>query len=107
MLLPLAAICAILAVLWPAARKKMGFIGPALALLALILVPLTTSASEALKQVTPPNPRIEKHTELGDQALIWAAPLFVFATLWWICTHRGSETDSRSVASGSGRRRKN
>lgn len=82
-LLPLAAICAVLGVVWPAARRKLGIITPIVALVALIFVPLTTGAGEALEKKTPPDALVERHAELGDQALIWAAPLFVFAFLWW------------------------
>ena len=80
---PLAAICAVLGVVWPAARRKLGVITPILALIALVFVPLTTSAGESLEKKTPPDALVERHAELGDQALIWAAPLFVFAFLWW------------------------
>lgn len=91
-LLPLAAICALLGVLWPAARRKLGVITPILALIALIFVPLTTSAGEALEKKVPPGPLVEKHAALGDQALIWAAPLFVFAALWWALHTRWMES---------------
>lgn len=83
-ILPLAAICAVLGVLWPAARRKLGVITPILALIALVFVPLTTSAGESLENKTPPDALVERHAELGDQALIWAAPLFVFAFIWWV-----------------------
>lgn len=82
-ILPLAAICAMLGVVWPAARRKLGVITPILTLIALVFVPLTTSAGESLETKTPPDALVERHAELGDQALIWAAPLFVFAFLWW------------------------
>jgi uncharacterized membrane protein len=96
-LLPLAAICAVLSVVWPAARRKLGVITPLLALVALVLIPLTTSAGEALDKKTPPNSLIEKHAALGDQALIWAAPLFVFAFVWWALHTRWSETKIDSL----------
>ncbi|WP_020110030.1 DUF2231 domain-containing protein [Nocardia sp. 348MFTsu5.1] len=91
-LLPLAAICAVLSVVWPTARRKLGVITPILALVALVLVPLTTSAGESLEQKVPPNALVENHAELGDQALIWAAPLFVFAAIWWALHHKWTES---------------
>ena len=47
---PLAALCALLAVAWPAARRRLGIVTPLIALAALVSVPLTTEAGEWLEE---------------------------------------------------------
>lgn len=81
--IPLAAIIAVLAACWPAARRWLGPATPLVALVAVVVTPLTTSAGEALEKRTRPNPALETHANLGDQMIYWVAPLFVLATLMW------------------------
>ncbi|MGW0035412.1 DUF2231 domain-containing protein [Gordonia sp. NPDC003376] len=81
--IPLAAILGLLAVLWPAARRRLGWFTPLVALVAMIATPLTTSAGEALEKVTPKTPDLEHHTELGGMMIGWVAPLFVTIVLFW------------------------
>lgn len=85
-LIPFAALFAVLGVVWPAARRKLGIITPIIAALALTFTPIATSAGESLEETTPPSAVLDRHTELGDQMIYWAAPLFVFAFLWWAFT---------------------
>ncbi|WP_051266451.1 DUF2231 domain-containing protein [Nakamurella lactea] len=85
-LVPLAALLLVLAALWPAAHRRLGVVTPAVALIALVLVPITTSAGEALLARLPfreTNPLIRAHTELGDELLPWVVGLFVAALLVW------------------------
>lgn len=82
--IPLAALLGIVAVVWPAARRRIGIIAPIVGLVAVVMTPLTTSAGEALeKSRMPLNPDLADHVELGDQMIIWVAPLFVFIVLFW------------------------
>ncbi|GAA1456979.1 DUF2231 domain-containing protein [Williamsia maris] len=85
-LIPLSALFAVLGVVWPAARRKLGIITPIVAAVALAFTPIATSAGESLEKKTPPSAVLDRHTELGDQMIYWAAPLFVFAFLWWAFT---------------------
>lgn len=82
-LIPLAALFAVLGVVWSAARRKLGIITPIVAAVALAFTPIATSAGESLEKKTPPSAVLDRHTELGDQMIYWAASLFVFAVLWW------------------------
>ncbi|MGC4960705.1 DUF2231 domain-containing protein [Gordonia sp. DT218] len=82
-LVPLASLMAVLAVLWPAARRRLGFLVPLVALAVLIAVPLTTSAGEALEARVPHTDAVERHTQLGEQMIYWAGPLFALTFLWW------------------------
>jgi hypothetical protein len=43
-LVPATALCLLLTAFWPAARRRLGFVTPLLALLALIAVPFTRAA---------------------------------------------------------------
>jgi hypothetical protein len=88
-LLPLAALMLVASALWPAARAKLGFLTPAIALVALILVPLTTHAGEWLKdQLGFSTPAIRKHAELGDTLLPWAIGIFVVSAAVWVLGRR-------------------
>ncbi|WAC53948.1 DUF2231 domain-containing protein [Gordonia sp. SL306] len=82
-LVPLASLMAVLAVLWPAARRRLEFLVPLAALAALIAVPLATSAGEALEARVPHTEAVEHHTQLGEQMIYWAGPLFALTFLWW------------------------
>ena len=78
-----AALLAILAAIWPAARTRLGFLTPLVAVVALIVTPLTTSSGEALEEQVPRTAALHHHTELGDQMIYWVAPLFVLVVLFW------------------------
>jgi hypothetical protein len=83
-LVPLAALLAVIAIAWPAARRKLGVIVPLCALAGLAFVPLATEAGEWLEEHVKENALVEKHTSLGDGLLPWALLLFVLATLYWL-----------------------
>ncbi|MDH6678245.1 putative membrane protein [Rhodococcus sp. LBL1] len=82
-LVPTSALLVLLSVCWPAARRRIGVIAPVVALITLILVPLTTHAGEWLEKQTPRDPLVRIHAELGDQLLFWSAGVFVVSAVWW------------------------
>jgi hypothetical protein len=83
-LLPLAALLLVLTTLWPAVRHRLAGPNAILAVLVVVLVPLTTSAGEWLEQRTPPSALVHTHTELGDSAIFYAIPVAVLAAVvWW------------------------
>jgi hypothetical protein len=82
-LVPLAALL-LLASAWSStARRKLGLLTPLVALIALILVPVTTHAGEWLRDRVPATPLVNRHAELGDQLLPWAVAMFLVAVLVW------------------------
>jgi hypothetical protein len=88
-LLPLGAVMLVASATWPAARARLGFLTPAVALVALVFVPITTHAGEWLRDhLGFTNARIEKHAELGDSLLPWAAGVFVLAAAVWVLGRR-------------------
>ena len=92
-LVPLGAIMLMASAVWPAARAKLGFLTPAVALVALVFVPITTNAGEWLQDHLPnnighTNAKILHHAELGDELLPWAIGIFVMAAVVWILGRR-------------------
>lgn len=83
-LVPLAALLAIVSCLWPAARRKLGVLVPASALVGLMFVPLATSAGEWLEEHVEETDLVRKHTEVGDSLTVWAVLLFVGSALLWL-----------------------
>ena len=106
-LVPAAAVMLVASALWPAARAKLGFFTPAVALVALVLVPITTNAGEWLQNHLPngighTNPAIAHHAKLGDELLPWALGIFVMAALVWVL-HRRFTFGWRPAADGTAR----
>lgn len=82
-LLPLAAVLAILGAVLPAVQRRLGIITPILSVFATALIPVATSAGESLAGDGPLTPILEKHANLGDQLIYWAVPLCVISIAWW------------------------
>ncbi|WP_405665209.1 hypothetical protein [Streptomyces sp. NBC_00055] len=79
-LVPLTALALILCAALPSVMRRFGLALPALALVSLISVPLTTNA-------------VRKHTELGEELLPWVVALFLAATaVWWFYHHTAHRT---------------
>ena len=83
-LLPLSAALLALTAIWPAARRRLAGPNAILALLVVVLVPITTSAGEFLEHRLAPNALIHHHAELGDTAIYAAIGVAVLALIvWW------------------------
>ncbi|MFS4096180.1 DUF2231 domain-containing protein [Streptomyces sp. AF1A] len=83
-LIPLTALALVTCALWPRAARRLGVLLPAVALVALISVPLTSHAGEWLERHVADDALVRRHTELGDGLLPWALGLFVLAgVVWW------------------------
>jgi hypothetical protein len=92
-LLPLAALMLVASAVWPAARAKLGFLTPAVALVALIFVPITTHAGEWLRDHLQGNaghqdPLIARHAQLGGELLPWAIGIFLVSAGVWLLGRR-------------------
>ena len=83
-LVPLAALMAVLGAVWPAARRRLAYLTPLVALAALISVPLATQAGEWLEEHVPESPLVEQHAGEGDAVLAWVVGLFVVACAVWL-----------------------
>ncbi|WP_035302855.1 DUF2231 domain-containing protein [Actinokineospora inagensis] len=71
-LIPLAVLGAIVIAVWPAARRRIGWIVVGFAAVGTILTPIATDSGESLERRLPESDLIKAHSELGD-LLIWFA----------------------------------
>lgn len=81
---PVTALVGIVVSLWPRARTYLGWFPPLLALVALIAVPIASSAGEALKATMRSTAAVERHAELGDIVILGVGPLFGLMALQWL-----------------------
>ncbi|WP_236794282.1 DUF2231 domain-containing protein [Amycolatopsis sp. GM8] len=79
-LVPLSVVAALTVALWPAARRRYGWIAVGLTAVATVCIPVATSSGEDLRDRLASNPLIRQHAELGDQLLIFVAALLVVLT---------------------------
>jgi hypothetical protein len=83
-LVPLASVCTVLSLLWPAARRRLGIVTPLLALAALVLVPVTQQAGQWLAARVDQTRLIDEHHASAELMLPWAAALFAAAAGQWL-----------------------
>ncbi|KOT90119.1 membrane protein [Streptomyces rimosus subsp. pseudoverticillatus] len=94
-LLPLTCLLLVAAAVRPPWLRRMGLGLPGLALVSLVLVPVTTHAGEWLEERVPESSLVERHADLGDGLLPWAVAVFVMAVLlWWAGRRSLSSSDA-------------
>ena len=89
-IVPLAALCTALSVLWLAARRRLGVLTPVMALLALVLAVFTVEAGLWLSARVGVTPLIRSHTRLGGTLLPWVAGVFVLSIVQWLWFRQGA-----------------
>lgn len=81
-LMPLTAVLLIICAVWPAARQRLVWLVLVLALVTLVITPITVAAGEWLGEHVDETAAADAHMELGEHATLFAAlPLFVAALL--------------------------
>ena len=80
-LAPLTAILAIAASIWSGVRTRLVWLIAALALITVVLTPLTTDAGEWLEKRVPKTEAVEQATEIGDPMVYFSIGLVVVAAL--------------------------
>lgn len=94
---PLAAVAVALAAFWPRFRERFSLVPLVLSVVALVLVPLSTSSGESLERRVPDTRLVHQHAELADGLLPWIVLLTVVAAaVWWL--QRRTHTTDGSVA---------
>ncbi|HVV29454.1 MAG TPA: DUF2231 domain-containing protein [Mycobacteriales bacterium] len=84
-LVPLSVLAALVVALWPAARRRYGWLAVGLTAVATLCVPVATSSGEDLRDRLVSTDLIREHAHLGDQLLIFVAGLLVvLAALVWL-----------------------
>lgn len=76
-LLPLSVLGAILIAVWPAARRRFGWLVVAASGVGALLVPIATNSGQELADRIPRDELIARHEELGESLIWWAVPLFI------------------------------
>src|SRR3954453_22224678 len=83
-LIPAAAVAMIAAAVSTRLRRWLGVVTPLLALVALIMVPITRSAGLWLYNRVPHTPLIDAHMHRANHILPWVVALFVVSVGEWI-----------------------
>ncbi|MCW2865133.1 MAG: hypothetical protein JWP48_6841 [Actinoallomurus sp.] len=76
-LVPLAALSALVVALWPAARSRYAPLALGIATLALISIPLATQTGDQLEKRVQPSAFVERHTAMADGLLPFMAVLWL------------------------------
>ena len=101
MIIPAAAALVVLSALLPRFRHWAGVLTPLTAIAALVLVPITTSTGEQLKEQVEDTPLIEKHAELASEILPWVIGLAVVAVVIYVVELRTRRYGQQARASRS------
>lgn len=104
-LIPLAALAAIVIAVVPGWRRRFGWPSVGLAALATAFIPIATSSGEGLERQLPRSAAISTHTQLGDQLLPFVGALFlILAALVAFDRRRNRPADrySKHLAPSSG-----
>jgi apolipoprotein N-acyltransferase len=95
-LAPLLAILEILCGFWPAARRRLVWLVLAVALVNLVLTPLTTQAGEWLyHQQSDPSPILRIHAERGDWMIYFSVALLLVAIALAVLHRLEGRSDKR------------
>ncbi|MET7769630.1 DUF2231 domain-containing protein [Nocardia sp. NPDC005366] len=80
-LVPLTALLLVLAAAWPAARRALIWLVSALAVVTMVLTPITADAGEEFASTFGPSETLRTHTELGDTLTWFVLPLVVLTAV--------------------------
>jgi hypothetical protein len=83
-LVPVTALCVVLAAVWPAARRRLGIVLALMGVMVIGLIPLTMQAGQWLKDRVVSTPPIQAHTALGDSLWPWSLSLGILAIISWL-----------------------
>jgi hypothetical protein len=87
-LVPLAVLGAIVVALWPAARRRHGWLVVGVTAVATAAIPVATSSGEGLAHRLPATALLQAHVHLGDQLLVFVAGTFVFLVAFMVVHER-------------------
>ncbi|GAB3448538.1 DUF2231 domain-containing protein [Actinophytocola sediminis] len=93
---------AIIISVWPAVRRRFGWLVVAAAGVGTLLVPVATDSGEFLEGRIGTSPAIQAHAELGDLLVWWALGLFVAVTALMVASQRAAKTEAAEVDTSEG-----
>jgi uncharacterized membrane protein len=99
-LIVLAAIGAVLTAVWPAVRRRYGWLSFAVAAVATVLVPFTTNSGETLATRVQSD-AIPEHERLGNLMIWWALGLTVVIGVLMVVHTRAERRVTAKVAVGA------
>ncbi len=76
-MLPLSVLGAVVIAVWPAARRRFGWLVVAAAGASALAVPIAANSGKELANRIPRDDLIARHEELGESLVWWAVPLFI------------------------------
>lgn len=82
-LVPVTALLAVLAVLWPRARQRISGVALFVAAGTLLTIPLTTTAGSWLQHRVMGGETLQRHAALGAHLVLWTALLTIAMIGWW------------------------
>jgi hypothetical protein len=91
-LVPLAVLGAITVTLWPAARRRYGWLVVGIAAVATASIPIATNSGEGLERNLPRSPLIQAHAHLGDELLVFVAGMLVLLVAFMAVHRRARAT---------------
>lgn len=100
-LIVLAVIGAVLTAVWPAVRRRFGWLAFAAAAVGALLVPFTTTSGENLADRLPPSAQINEHERLADLMIWWAVGLAVAVGLLMVVHTMAARRTEVKVAVGA------
>jgi uncharacterized membrane protein len=92
---------AVLTAVWPAVRRRFGWLVFAAAVVSTLLVPFTTTSGENLAGRLPASPRINEHERLADLMIWWAVGLTVAVGLLMVVHTMAERKATSKVAVGA------
>ena len=101
-LLPMAVLGSLVVAVRPAARRRWGWPVAVLTAVAVVSIPVATSTGEGLEHNLPRTQAIATHAELGDQLLVFAAPLLLCVAALAFVDHRRRRGVAAARAAGPG-----
>ncbi|WAL68974.1 hypothetical protein ORV05_14770 [Amycolatopsis cynarae] len=101
-LVPLAVLATVIIAVWPAARRRFGWLVAGLTLLATASIPVATESGEDLRDRLATTDLIRAHAHLGDQLLVFVAGLLVVtvALMWF--DRRNTKAPAGDIENGTG-----
>ncbi|MFI7680909.1 DUF2231 domain-containing protein [Actinophytocola sp. NPDC049390] len=101
-LLVIAPLGAVLSALWPAVRRRFGWLAFAASAVATALVPVATASGENLANRVGTNPLVQAHERLADMMIWWALGLTVALGALMVVHTRAERKTTAQVAVGGG-----
>jgi hypothetical protein len=83
-LVPLAALCLVLAAAWPVARTRLGIVTPLVAAVAVVSTVIAVEAGEVLQTQVASTALSRAHTAIGEDLRPWVFALFALAVIHWV-----------------------